>query len=736
MAAKLPVWGIDVGQCSLKAMKLQQAGDGVELLDVDIVEHDGILSQAEAEAPQMIRKALTTFISRKDLRKCLIVVAVPGQQTLTRFTKMPPVEQKKLPDMIKYEAGQQIPFDMDEVVWDYQIFAGEDSPDVEVGIFAIRKELIRNHLSQFTELGIEPVIVQTSPMASYNAARFEWGVEPGKAAILLDMGALATDLIIFEGNRIWSRPVPIGGNRFTEALVSAFKISFSKAEKLKRTAATSKYARQVFQAMRPVFADLVSEVQRSIGFYTSTHRDTHITRVVGMGNAFQLPGLQKFLQQNLQLEVEKISGFKKLNTSAASLPPEYAQQVMSFGVAYGLALQGLGLAAVDASLLPLDVSRRLAWRKKTAWFGAAAACLAVAAGSLWVGNVLAQGQLNAAFGANPDLRPPAFSSAADAMRALDAAGAGGPPLQYAASMLGAAEKLKQEFSSVSAAAGFNREDLKRLAKLPEKNILVPRIIDVIQEAFEAAMPEEIRNAKNVRDYQRIAKQKPRSERREVWVERVEMQYHPVNPALLWSDGASGDKGAGKAGWGIQITGLTTASDIEAPKLLEEQLIATLDKLGKRPGRGFYFGKVTLFKVTQRPIGTKSGGEGGGFGPGGGQGDSGRRGGGGRRGTRGEGPSISGPGTPPGGAGGMGGYGRGSGGGVENTELGQWEQKFNTTDPLTGEKIDGDQQFVIHILAYSGNTPEKEIPEEYKTQTDSAKTEPGKDGGDAERTARD
>lgn len=733
MAAKLPVWGIDVGQCSLKGMKLQQAGDGVELLDVDIVEHDGILSQAEAETPEMIRKALTTFIARKDLRNCLLVVSVPGQQTLTRFTKMPPVEPKKLPDMVKYEAGQQIPFDMDEVVWDYQIFTGEDSPDVEVGIFAIRKELIRNHLSQFTDLGIEPVIVQTSPMASYNAARFESAVESGKATILLDMGALATDLIIFEGNRIWSRPVPIGGNRFTEALVSAFKISFSKAEKLKRTAATSKYARQVFQAMRPVLADLVSEVQRSIGFYTSTHRDTHITRLVGMGNAFQLPGLQKFLQQNLQLEVEKIGGFNKINTAGVSLPPEFAQNVMSFGVAYGLALQGLGLAAVDASLLPFDVSRRLAWRKKVKWFGAAAACLVLAAGSLWVGNVLAEGQLKGAFGANPDLRPPVFASADEAMRSLDAGAgaAGGAPVQWAMSIVGAAERLKQEHSSIAAASVGNKEDLSRMAKLPGKNVLVPRIIDVIQEAFESAMPEDLRKLKNVREYQRIAKQKPRADRQEVWVERLEMQYHPTNPALLWQESSSGDKGIAKAGWGIQITGLTTASDIEAPKLLEERVIAALDKLGKKPSRGFYFGKVTLIKLSPRPQGTKSATDGSGFGGGQGQGGADGRGRGGRRGQRSEGPSISGPGTPPGGSGGAGGMSGRGGGTAESSELGQWEQKFNTTDPLTGEKIDGDQQFVIHILAYSGNTPEKEIPEEYR-----AKPEADKDGANIGRAAGD
>jgi type IV pilus assembly protein PilM len=118
------------------------------------------------------------------------------------------------------------------------------------------------------------------------------------------MGALATDLIVMEGSRIWSRPIPIGGNRFTEALVSAFKISFDKGERLKRNAAASKHARQIFQAMRPVLADLVSEIQRSIGFYTSTHRETQLRASSEWVTRSSCP-VFIVLQQNLQIEVSR-----------------------------------------------------------------------------------------------------------------------------------------------------------------------------------------------------------------------------------------------------------------------------------------------------------------------------------------------------------------------------------------------------------------------------------------------
>src|SRR4029077_8994475 len=140
--------------------------------------------------------------------------------------------------------------------------------------------------------------------AVYNAMYYDNRLK--ETSMIIDLGAENTDLIIADENTIWLRSIPIGGNNFTEALVKAFKLNFAKAEDLKRNAATSKYARQIFQAMRPIFADLVAEIQRSIGFYSSVHRDSRIKKVLALGGTFKLPGLQKYLQQNLQMDVERL----------------------------------------------------------------------------------------------------------------------------------------------------------------------------------------------------------------------------------------------------------------------------------------------------------------------------------------------------------------------------------------------------------------------------------------------
>ncbi len=372
------VWGIDVGQFALRGVKLRLQGEVAEVLAFDVIEYPQILSQPEVNGDELLAEAVEKFVGRNDLRGSDVVLGVPGQQTFTRFSKLPPVEPKKINSIVAYEAQQQIPFDMDEVIWDYQVFQTPDSPEVEVGIFAIRRDLVRKYLSVFTDRGIEPVLVQASPLALYNYLAFD--ETPGEGGVvILDVGAQNTDLVVARKDGAWTRNIPLGGNNFTEALVKSFKLSFGKAEALKRSAASSRYARQIFQAMRPVFADLVAEIQRSLGYYNSTHRDVQINKIVGMGNAFKLPGLQKYLQQNLQTEVDKLGTFHKIQVGQGLNAASFNENVMSMGVAYGLAVQGLGVGMINNTLLPTEIARSMVWRRKTPWFAGTAAVILVGA---------------------------------------------------------------------------------------------------------------------------------------------------------------------------------------------------------------------------------------------------------------------------------------------------------------------------------------------------------------------
>ena len=215
-------WGVEVGAGALKAVKLVQDGEQVVVTDFAVIPHKRVLSTPEIDEKEAKRVALGALVSQHDLSKAAVSVSVPGHSAFARFAKLPPVEAKKIPDIVKFEAVQQIPFPIDDVQWDYQTFVNDGSPDVEVGIFAITTEKVSEQLAMWEDVGITPEVLTLSPLAAYNALSYDMSFTPQTpGTVILDIGTTSTDLIVAEGGRLWIRTFPIGGHQFTEALVTA-----------------------------------------------------------------------------------------------------------------------------------------------------------------------------------------------------------------------------------------------------------------------------------------------------------------------------------------------------------------------------------------------------------------------------------------------------------------------------------------------------------------------------------
>jgi type IV pilus assembly protein PilM len=384
MPSSTVCWGIELGSGALKALKLVREGDEVSVADFALIPHKRPLSDPDVDEQDAMRVALGTLVTQKDLSRTSIAISVPGHASFARFAKLPPVEPKKVPDLVKYEADQQIPFPIDEVEWDYQTFISEDEPDIEVGIFAVTRERVLERLSQWEDVKITPDCLSLSPVSVFNALAFDQHLTPDTpGTVLLDVGTIATDLIVIEAGRVWIRTFPMGGHAFTEAIASSFKLEYAKAEKLKREADSSKYKRQIFQAMRGSFADFGQDVQRSLQYYQQLHPDANLQRVIGVGSTFKLPGIRKVLSQQLRMDVSRCESFERLTIEGPEAS-SFQSVAMNMLTAYGLALQGLGLGTIDANLIPVRVTRQKAWKAKVPWFATAAVFSVLAGGASFV----------------------------------------------------------------------------------------------------------------------------------------------------------------------------------------------------------------------------------------------------------------------------------------------------------------------------------------------------------------
>ncbi len=389
------VWAIDIGSNTLKALRFRQGQDGLEVIGFDYIEHSRILSSPdvnEVEREEIIEETLHKFAEKNDVGKDEVAISVAGHNSFSRFIKLPPVSRKRIPEIVQFEAVQQIPFDIDEVEWDWQLMTSEDNPNKEVGIFAIKNEVVGGLLSNFNRERMGVSLVQVGPMALYNYAyydRQDVREDDGKAVVILDMGTENTMLVVCSKEGVWQRSIRIGGNTFTEAIEEAFKLSFSKAEKLKRTAPMSKYMRQIFTAMKPVYTDMAGEIQRSLSFYTSSGpgREKGFSKVIALGGGMKLQGLAKYLGGALGVPVVRPDSFERLKLSPEVSAARFHENVGDFGIVYGLGVQLLDEPKIDVNLLPRRIARQMSWSRKAKYF-TVAACLLLAVSILSLANVI------------------------------------------------------------------------------------------------------------------------------------------------------------------------------------------------------------------------------------------------------------------------------------------------------------------------------------------------------------
>ena len=387
MARARSVWGIDIGQSALKALRCRYAPETGRLQAEAFayIEYPKILSQPDAEPVELVRDALAQFVSRHSLKGDKVAFSVSGQNGLAKFIKLPPVEPKKIPDIVKYEAKQQIPFDLKDVIWDYQQLSGGAADggyftDTEVGLFAMKRDQVYRALAPLTAAKIEVDFVQLSPLAVFNALVFDQKEMLGdgtESTVIVSMGTDTTDLVITNGQRVWQRSIPTGGSAFTKALTKEMKLTFAKAEHLKRNVAQSPDGKAALAAMKNTCQDFAAEINRSLNYYRSIDKKATISRFVGLGNPFRLPGLQKFLAAQLEKPFDVFTTFGRMDGAEVVNDPTFQANLASFAVCYGLVAQGVGQGRVITNLVPKELVADRMVREKRPWAVAGLAAVLV-----------------------------------------------------------------------------------------------------------------------------------------------------------------------------------------------------------------------------------------------------------------------------------------------------------------------------------------------------------------------
>ncbi len=353
----------------------------------------GADTKSESDKLAYIVTAIRDIMREQGIRPAPMLMTVSGQAVFPRFVKLPPVGRDKLKQIVQYEAEQNVPFPIDEVVWDYQLIGGDEG-ELNVMLVAVKIENIKRLTDAVQAAELEPEIVDVAPMALYNAVRFNYP-ELDVCSMVLDMGARSSNLVFIEENRIFSRSIPVAGNTITQELMKEFDVGFDEAEEIKRehgfvafggvyAGPDNETAERASKIIRSVLTRLHAEVNRSINFYRSQQGGVAPSMVFLTGGSSIIPHVDTFFRDKLKVDVEYLNPFSGVSVSASIDADRVNRDLQSLGEVVGLALRRALTCPVEINLMPPDLVARKAFRRRQPFFAISAVGVVLTMLCWWV----------------------------------------------------------------------------------------------------------------------------------------------------------------------------------------------------------------------------------------------------------------------------------------------------------------------------------------------------------------
>jgi type IV pilus assembly protein PilM len=362
--------------------------DGRGSLQLHAVETRELIPDPAADATRVAQSslALGEMVESFKAKGLPLRLTLPAQSTFSRMVKLPAMSGADLQQTVVFEAKQNIPYPLEEVVWDHRIVYETQAHEPEVLIAAAKTDLLEEWTAAVGGAGLQPGGIELATVALYNAFRFNYG-EPEGCTLLIDLGARTTNLLFIEPGKFFIRTISSGGGSLTSAVSKEFAEPFTMAEARKRSTGFigqgSNFAEpddpdqaRLAKVLRNAATRLHAEVTRSISFYRSQQAGAAPQRVLLCGNGAQTPLMLEFWEEKLGLPVERFNPLRCVGAAKHLHGGALAASAAQLGEHVGLALQSMLQCPVSVNLLPPALRRRARVGQIALVISLSAACIA------------------------------------------------------------------------------------------------------------------------------------------------------------------------------------------------------------------------------------------------------------------------------------------------------------------------------------------------------------------------
>lgn len=308
---------------------------------------------------------------------------LPGSQVLTRPIRIPHVESAKRAQTIAFEAQQNIPFQLHEVVWDSQEVS-DDGVEIEVLFVACKSDVINEFCREVASSGLVVERIGAATLLDYNALQFAYAGDVADT-LLINIGARSTNLLFAGEDGFFIRNIQIGGNTLTQSIADTLGCGFAKAEAVKHkffagdasVGGDDAAVNQLQSAGDAFMRRMSTEVTRSIVNYRRQRSGAAPKRILLTGRGAILQGLSEQLASSQKVDIDYFDPLLNVTLDGSILEDPNLLR-LQLGEIIGEACASMVPSGASVNLLPASIQEGMAFAKKKPFLVAAAACLALA----------------------------------------------------------------------------------------------------------------------------------------------------------------------------------------------------------------------------------------------------------------------------------------------------------------------------------------------------------------------
>jgi len=394
MSAPNRIRVLNLGMQTVALAEFHTSPDGS--LTLDHLQFTELLTDpgADASRPGQLEGAIAELKKSSKGAGGAVNYALPSQAVFARYLSLPVSTADDLNQIIAFEAQQNIPFPIDEVVWDYQPIGEPTDGKLNVALLAIKTDTLEDVNKAVEASSFAPHIIDVAPMALLNAFRYNYGNLEG-SSLIIDVGARTTNLLFVEGSKSYSRSIPVGGNSITTAIAKEFQQPVEAAELMKKekgfVSLGGPYAdpddevvARISKLARTTLTRLHAEIARSISFYRANQGGSQPLRIFLAGGAVSMPYMLEFFGEKLQIPVQFFNPFQNVLIGSSVDTELLTSKAHAAGEVVGLALRELGNCPLEINLRPPSVIAAQTLSKRKPFLVAATVLLLLTLLMWWV----------------------------------------------------------------------------------------------------------------------------------------------------------------------------------------------------------------------------------------------------------------------------------------------------------------------------------------------------------------